>query len=161
MRLAVPASHTGTEPPPFAMRARFLSVGLDCAAALRCLLSLEVSFHFSSSLARSIALFDDPSSRPYDLTFAYIRTIGVFFGGQRSDRTPVTHSKMLLRIVLSLGIAGSGVLADSISLFNPYPGAPITACPAGVRSSLPTSKTKRNEGAKQADVGCEFRLQTD
>ena len=56
---------------------------------------------------------------------------------------------MLLSIVLSFGIAGSGVLADSISLFNPDPGAPVTAYPAGVRSSLPTSKTKRNKGGKQ------------
>jgi hypothetical protein len=39
---------------------------------------------------------------------------------------------MLLSIVLSFGIA-SGVVADSISLFNPDPTAPITAYSAGVR----------------------------
>jgi hypothetical protein len=38
---------------------------------------------------------------------------------------------MLLSIVLSFGIVG-GVLADSISLFNVDPGAPVSAYSAGV-----------------------------
>jgi hypothetical protein len=52
---------------------------------------------------------------------------------------------MLLSIVLSFGIVG-GAVAD-ISLFNPDPGAPITAYSAGVRFPFhfPQQKQNKNE----------------
>lgn len=57
---------------------------------------------------------------------------------------------MLLSIVLSFGIAGSSVLADSISLFNPDPGAPVTAYPAGVTNGLTTYLLGCNKSATAA-----------
>jgi hypothetical protein len=61
---------------------------------------------------------------------------------------------MLLSIVLSFGIVG-GVAADSISLFNPDPGAPVTAYSAGVTNGV-TTYLLGCDAASKATGACNF-----
>jgi len=61
---------------------------------------------------------------------------------------------MLLSIVLSFGLASGVALAD-ISLFNPNPGAPVTAYEAGVTNGVTTYLLGCNKSAAATDA-CDF-----